>query len=130
VLFRSGPYPLDPNLLAQGVPPDDRATSDGHIFGPLEGTPPGPQGPGAPAPPERPAPPGPPPPPATGASTPAAPSAFRPGDSGRQPSFAFAQYDPGSGKYLTPDGHTYRRSDLEAGTVVKTWKDMLLRQNT
>ncbi|OBK33389.1 hypothetical protein A5658_01715 [Mycobacterium sp. 1245111.1] len=125
-----GPYPLDPNLLAQGVPPDDRATSDGHIFGPREGTPPGPPAPGAPAPPERPAPPGPPPPSATGASTPAAPSEFRPGDSGRQPSFAFAQYDPGSGKYLTPDGHTYRRSDLAAGTVVKTWKDMLLRQNT
>jgi len=34
-----GPYPLDPNLLAQGVPPDDRITSNDRIFGPVEGTP-------------------------------------------------------------------------------------------
>src|SRR5271169_2852478 len=34
-----GPSPLDPNLLAQGVPPDDRVTSDKRIFGPIEGTP-------------------------------------------------------------------------------------------
>src|ERR1700743_353267 len=34
-----GPYPLDPNLLAQGIPPDDRATADKRIFGPVEGTP-------------------------------------------------------------------------------------------
>jgi phospholipid/cholesterol/gamma-HCH transport system substrate-binding protein len=34
-----GPSPLDPNLLAQGVPPDDRVTADKRIFGPIEGTP-------------------------------------------------------------------------------------------
>ena len=34
-----GPYPLDPNLLSQGVPPDDRVTADQRIFGPVEGTP-------------------------------------------------------------------------------------------
>src|ERR1700761_3425864 len=34
-----GPSPLDPNLLAQGIPPDDRVTSDKRIFGPVEGTP-------------------------------------------------------------------------------------------
>jgi hypothetical protein len=34
-----GPSPLDPNLIAQGIPPDDRVTSDQRIFGPLEGTP-------------------------------------------------------------------------------------------
>ena len=34
-----GPYPLDPNLLSQGVPPDDRVTSNGRIFAPIEGTP-------------------------------------------------------------------------------------------
>lgn len=34
-----GPAPLDPNLLSQGVPPDDRVTSDKRIFGPIEGTP-------------------------------------------------------------------------------------------
>jgi hypothetical protein len=34
-----GPSPLDPNLIAQGIPPDDRVTSNQRIFGPLEGTP-------------------------------------------------------------------------------------------
>jgi phospholipid/cholesterol/gamma-HCH transport system substrate-binding protein len=34
-----GPYPLDPNLLSQGVPPDDRVTANDRIFGPVEGTP-------------------------------------------------------------------------------------------
>ncbi len=34
-----GPSPLDPNLLSQGVPPDDRVTSNQRIFGPVEGTP-------------------------------------------------------------------------------------------
>ena len=34
-----GPYPLDPNLLAQGVPPDDRVTVNDRTFGPVEGTP-------------------------------------------------------------------------------------------
>ena len=35
----AGPYPLDPNLISQGVPPDDRITATDHIFGPVEGTP-------------------------------------------------------------------------------------------
>jgi phospholipid/cholesterol/gamma-HCH transport system substrate-binding protein len=35
----AGPYPLDPNLLSQGIPPDDRVTADNHIFGPVGGTP-------------------------------------------------------------------------------------------
>jgi phospholipid/cholesterol/gamma-HCH transport system substrate-binding protein len=34
-----GPSPVDPNLLSQGIPPDDRVTSDKRIFGPIEGTP-------------------------------------------------------------------------------------------
>ncbi|HTQ22083.1 MCE family protein [Mycobacterium sp.] len=34
-----GPYPLDPNLLSQGIPPDDRINVDERIFGPVEGTP-------------------------------------------------------------------------------------------
>src|SRR6201993_419776 len=34
-----GPSPIDPNLLAQGIPPDDRATADKRLFGPIEGTP-------------------------------------------------------------------------------------------
>jgi phospholipid/cholesterol/gamma-HCH transport system substrate-binding protein len=52
----AGPYPLDPNLLSQGVPPDDRIRSDSNIFGPVEGTPlPPPQN--APPPPKLPRPP-------------------------------------------------------------------------
>jgi phospholipid/cholesterol/gamma-HCH transport system substrate-binding protein len=51
----AGPYPLDPNLLSQGVPPDDRIRSDEHIFGPAGGTPlPPPQN--APPPPNLPRP--------------------------------------------------------------------------
>jgi phospholipid/cholesterol/gamma-HCH transport system substrate-binding protein len=50
-----GPYSFDPNLMSQGLPPDDRVTFNDHIFGPTEGTPmPAqgtPPGPGA-APPE------------------------------------------------------------------------------
>ncbi|MBO0863980.1 MAG: MCE family protein [Mycobacterium sp.] len=34
-----GPSPLDPNLLSQGIPPDDRVTANDRIFGPIEGTP-------------------------------------------------------------------------------------------
>lgn len=34
-----GPYPLDPNLISQGVPPDSRALVDSNTFGPIEGTP-------------------------------------------------------------------------------------------
>ncbi len=35
-----GTYPLDPNLIAQGIPPDDRINFNRErIFGPVEGTP-------------------------------------------------------------------------------------------
>ena len=37
-----GPYPFDPNLVAQGIPPDTRAGADANIVGPIEGTPPPP----------------------------------------------------------------------------------------
>jgi phospholipid/cholesterol/gamma-HCH transport system substrate-binding protein len=46
-----GTYPLDPNLLAQGIPPDDRVGFyRDRIFGPVEGTPrpPGPLPPAGP----------------------------------------------------------------------------------
>ncbi|MBU9765926.1 MCE family protein [Mycobacterium sp. TNTM28] len=44
-----GPYPLDPNLISQGVPPDSRVLPDANIFGPLQGSP-LPPGVGAPPP--------------------------------------------------------------------------------
>ena len=34
-----GPYPFDPSLIAQGVPPDDRVDFGDRIFAPIEGTP-------------------------------------------------------------------------------------------
>lgn len=34
-----GPYPLDPNLLSQGIRPDDRIDFRDRIFGPVGGTP-------------------------------------------------------------------------------------------
>jgi phospholipid/cholesterol/gamma-HCH transport system substrate-binding protein len=34
-----GPYPLDPSLIAQGVPPDDRIDFNDRIHAPVEGTP-------------------------------------------------------------------------------------------
>jgi phospholipid/cholesterol/gamma-HCH transport system substrate-binding protein len=34
-----GPNPFDPNLIAQGVPPDDRVDFNDRIFAPIEGTP-------------------------------------------------------------------------------------------
>ncbi len=33
----TGPYPIDPNLIAQGVPVDDRITFQDQIFGPVGG---------------------------------------------------------------------------------------------
>ncbi|CAJ1581278.1 MlaD family protein [[Mycobacterium] wendilense] len=56
-----GPYPIDPNLIAQGVRPDSRALADSQIFGPVEGTP-LPAGVAAPPPPAPLSPPNAPPP--------------------------------------------------------------------
>ncbi|MDT0488371.1 hypothetical protein RNB18_50925, partial [Streptomyces sp. DSM 41640] len=99
-----GPYPIDPNLLAQGIAPDSRVDHDKFIHGPIEGTP----LPPAAVPPGEAPPPGAPPaeapqedspvaevPPAPDAPT-MAPSAFSAGRSGG-PSVAIATYDPRTG---------------------------------
>jgi len=142
-----GTYPLDPNLIAQGIPPDDRVNwNRERIFGPVEGTPlppgavprgtapsagppppPGPLGPAATmgevspiAPIDVPSPP-------TGAPSgapSAAPSAFGRDASQPGPSVAVAQYNPHTGSYVGPDGQVYRQSDLVATKAPKTWKDM------
>jgi phospholipid/cholesterol/gamma-HCH transport system substrate-binding protein len=144
-----GPYPLDPNLIAQGIPPDDRVTFGDNIFGPLEGTPmpPGAAPPGSSASPESGSPPPPPetappprpppadtppspadlapPPPAGDAGmAPAARSSFGTGGSGPGPSVAVAEYNPRTGMYVTPDGQIHRQSNLGAPGP-KSWKDML-----
>jgi virulence factor Mce-like protein len=43
----TGPYPIDPNLISQGVPPDSRIDPGANIFGPVDGTPPPPPAPSA-----------------------------------------------------------------------------------
>jgi len=135
-----GPYPLDPNLISQGIPPDDRTTVDNHIFGPVEGTPPpagvSPPPAGtlpAPEPQQAPNPPvdphsatdAPPPAGANPAAPTASPSGFNRVESG--PPVALARYNPHTGEYLAYDGKWYRQSDLVATSVPKSWQDLLLR---
>ncbi len=114
-----GPYPFDPNLLAQGIPPDSRVTLPDQITGPLEGTPmpPGP----APAPPGPAEAPAAAPAPAPGPQV--APSAFAPQTDG--PSVAIATYDPKTGQFATPDGTVARQTDVVAGDGTPTWTDLL-----
>jgi len=122
-----GAYPLDPNLVAQGIPPDSRA-GDGndHIFGPVEGTP---LPPGASVPSEQP--PvvegAPPPPPQGDGALPAAPSAFHPQGLGG-PSVAITHYDPQTGRYATPTGVVLQQPDLVGGPP-KTWQELVLRSD-
>ncbi|MCW1960029.1 MAG: MCE family protein [Mycobacterium sp.] len=104
-----GPYPFDPNLISQGIPPDDRVTFNDQIYGPLEGTPlpPGPPSAAPPAPP--------------GAVI--APSALKPQDTG--PSVAIATYDPQTGQFATPDGTVARQTDVVDGDGQRDWTDLL-----
>jgi virulence factor Mce-like protein len=138
----TGPYPIDPNLLAQGVPPDDRMDFNDQIYGPVEGTPRPPQaapaGSSADAPPPGAAPLAPPPPtpdspapadgppalpPPPGGGLGAAPAALNTSNAG--PSVAVAEYDPSTGRYATPDGQVFRQADLVTSGAHKTWKDLL-----
>jgi hypothetical protein len=132
-----GPYPLDPNLIAQGVPPDDRIDFNDRIHAPTEGTPlppgavpaqapppiapPGNSVNGVPVPPVEPAPVE--PAPASDGAVPAAPSAFSGNGSGG-PSVAFTHYDPADGRYLTPDGQLQQLTNV-SGAEPKSWKDLL-----
>ncbi|MGV0870791.1 MCE family protein [Mycolicibacterium sp. XJ879] len=100
-----GPAPIDPNLIAQGVPPDDRVTFQENIHAPIEGTPP-PQGP----------------PPA---AVPAAPNSFGTTGSEPAPSVAIAHYDPQTGQFATPDGTVGRQTDLV--DPPKNWQDLVYK---
>ena len=124
-----GPYPFDPSLAAQGVPPDDRIDPGAKLYGPTSGTSMPPAGPAAPAgPAESPPPsgtpgaapslPGPQPP-----SAPAAPSGFSFGLK-RPPAAVAIPYDPASGAYVTSDGLLERRPAL-VGRAPKSWKDLM-----
>jgi len=112
----TGPYPFDPNLISQGVPPDDRIDFNDRIHAPLEGTP---MPPGAPAPTEAPVPAEAP----ADATPPAvAPSVFDAGESG--PTVATAKYNPQTGEYLGTDGRWHRQANL-ATAAPQSWKDLL-----
>jgi hypothetical protein len=112
----TGPYPFDPNLISQGVPPDDRIDFNDRIHAPIEGTP---MPPGSPVPAE-----GPPPAPPEAADAPpaVAPSAFDAGESG--PTVATAKYNPQTGEYLGTDGRWHRQANL-ATAAPQSWKDLL-----
>lgn len=132
-----GPGPLDPNLIAQGVPPDDRINVDNNIFGPVEGTPPpaGSGAPGAPLPSKPPAPQVPAGGPATvapplpggppGAPS-VAPSSSRTEQTGG-PSVAVTTYDPRTGRYMSPNGMVVEQSSLAAGQAPKGWQDLVMK---
>ena len=122
-----GPPPFDPNLIAQGVPLDERVPGERPLYGPIEGTPlpPGVITP-VPAPVPSPATPSadtPPAPPVDGVAPAAAPSAFD-GSASVNPSVGVAEYDPRTGRYLAPDGAALRQSDLVRSLV--GWKDLVL----
>ncbi|MGK2868110.1 MAG: MCE family protein, partial [Mycobacterium sp.] len=112
----TGPYPIDPNLIAQGVPIDDRITFEDQIHGPIEGTPMPPPAPAESASPVAPAP--------AGGAVPAAPSGNTVGTT--EPSVAFATYNPGTGQYAAPDGNIYTQTDLVA-PAAQSWEDLLPR---
>jgi phospholipid/cholesterol/gamma-HCH transport system substrate-binding protein len=133
-----GPNPRDPNLEAQGVPPDARWFPDQGLYAP--------PGEGPPAPATQP--PTPPtqvlvpppvvdadiPPPGPDVPTPApdpnnpmpvAPSSFQPGGSASAPPLLTARYNPRTGEYVGPDGQTYKQSDLVPPATPRTWKDLV-----
>jgi phospholipid/cholesterol/gamma-HCH transport system substrate-binding protein len=144
-----GPYPIDPNLLSQGVPPDDRVDFGDQIYAPVEGTPLPPEvaqpaasgppttppvgspalpPPAAEAPTSAPVDPQPgvvPPAPAPVGEPSAAPASFGTDATSGAASVAVVEYDPRTGQYATPDGHVFRQADLVTPGAHKTWKDLL-----
>ncbi|OCB16371.1 hypothetical protein A5717_04685 [Mycolicibacterium porcinum] len=149
-----GPYPRDPGLEAQGIPPDSRWFPDQGLYSaPGEG-PPAPNTP-PPAPPttmlvpppaggvDKPSPPpalpGTPevadtpaaqPPPADASTTGGAnnaPAAYSGGGSMTE-GIQFADYNPRTGEYVGPDGKVYQQANLATASGKHTWQDMLLSQ--
>lgn len=132
-----GPYPFDPNLIAQGIPMDDRVTRDENLFGPLEGTPLPVDPPAGAVPSVVPAPHDAAPPVApmpaaadstlpAGGNPPAAPSSYGTGSAPTGPSVAAARYDPSTGKYMGPDGRMYQQGNLVATASPQAWTDLLI----
>jgi virulence factor Mce-like protein len=103
-----GPNPFDPNLIAQGIPPDSRANLNENTFGPIEGTPLPPIGPapGPVAPNEA--------PPGVDDVPAVTPNSFSNNAVPQGNGIATANYDPGTGRYAGPDGNVYQQTDLAA----------------
>lgn len=139
-----GPGPIDPNLIAQGIPPDSRVDPAPSLYAPVEGTPPPdaasapppaggePSATGAPGPagevPPTPPDPGVPPPeaaePPPGST--AAPASASVNGAERRPTVAVATYDRATGLYVTPDGSTGVQSDLGASGRPTSLKELML----
>jgi len=129
-----GPYPFDPNLVAQGIPPDDRIDPSAGLYGPTDGTPMPPDQPPSvtdptagtlPNPPSTDAPGGaanPPAPPSSDGSVAVAPSGFS-STSHPTPAAVAVPYDRANGAYVTADGHLQSRPTLVEGAA-KSWKDL------
>jgi hypothetical protein len=120
-----GPYPIDPNLVSQGVLPDSRTAPGANIFGPLQGTPP-PSDPVLPppaAPSQTPAEMA--PPDASSGGAPAAPSAYTTGSSNGEIAAAAVHYDPETGRYVGSDNRIYQQTDLKNASQPEKWTDLL-----
>jgi virulence factor Mce-like protein len=110
-----GPYPLDPNLLAQGIPPDSRVDADSRIHAPVGGTPLPPPPTPSPGPPDAPA--------RSGTIT---PSSVATDEAGSTAPGAAVHYNPRTGAYMAPDGRLYRQSNLTTAEMPTTWQDLVL----
>ncbi len=133
----AGPYPLDPNLIRQGVLPDSRIADSDTLFGPVEGTLPAPQGPPGPVPAG--APPAPPqwqpdldpastPPGDASTPSPEAAPSTAPSSYGRHPAAASvsgATYNPRTGTYLGPDRRLYRQTNVGPAAAPRSWEELL-----
>ncbi|MCX5044282.1 MCE family protein [Aldersonia sp. NBC_00410] len=95
-----GPYPHDPSLEAQGVAPDSRYLPPDQQAPPMSSIVP-------PTPPRN------------------TPAAYSGTGTTNGPTMASAQYDPTTGRYVTPDGHAFAQSDLVSPAANRTWQDML-----
>jgi virulence factor Mce-like protein len=117
-----GPNPIDPNLVAQGIPPDDRIMGGEQITAPVEGTLVTPPAPAVGNPPVPPSPLDP------GTVPGAAPSAFD--GSAARPPVTLVPYDPRTGRYIGADGLARTQTDLVTPGSSRTWRDVVLPMGT
>jgi phospholipid/cholesterol/gamma-HCH transport system substrate-binding protein len=116
-----GPYPLDPNLIAQGIPPDSRVDADDRIYAPIEGAPPTPPAPARRRLSRL----------ATSRRCPRMPmvrrASHRPPKRAQPPRRASdtRSTTPKSGEHLGPDGNWYRQSDIGSSGSPARWQDLL-----